>query len=132
MKQNDQNEGFHYRYSASQQAEVEHIRQKYLPPEQDKMEELRALDAGVTRKGTIVSLLLGIFGALILGVGMCLTMTEIGAALGDKLSFIVGIAVGVLGIVGIILAYPVYLAITARERARLAPRILQLTDELLK
>ncbi len=108
------------------------IRKKYLPAADDKMARLRALDAGVTRKGTVVSLIVGIVGALLLGVGMCLIMTELGAVLGTLTAFLLGIAVGAVGIVGVILAYPVYQAITARERTRRAPEILRLTEELLK
>ncbi|MBQ9785601.1 MAG: hypothetical protein IJW29_09325 [Clostridia bacterium] len=132
MEHNGQNEQFNYHYSAGQQAEVERIRKKYLPDaEADKMARLRALDASVTRKGTVVSLIIGIVSALLLGVGMCLIMTPIGAALGTVSAFLIGIAVGLVGIGGLILSYPVYQAITARERARLAPEILRLSEELL-
>lgn len=133
MDHNEQNERFRYRYSAEQQAEVERIRKKYLPDEEaDKMARLRALDASVTRKGTVVSLIVGIVSALLLGVGMCLIMTDIGEALGALMAFALGIGVGLVGLVGTILAYPVYCAITNRERRRLAPEILRLSEELLK
>ena len=133
MEEKDQNEVFYYNYSAEQQAEVERIRKKYLPQEEiDKMERLRALDAGVARKGTMISLIIGIVSSLLLGVGMCLFMTDIGAGLGSPLAEIVGVAVGIAGICGAIVAYPTYQKIVERERARVAPEILRLTEELLK
>ena len=84
------------------------------------------LDASVTQKGTTASLVLGVISALVLGVGMCCCMVW-----GDKL-FIPGIIVGLVGIVGIALAYPVYKRITEKERERIAPEIIRLTDELMK
>ena len=66
-------ENFNYSYSAERQAEVEAIRKKYLPKEEqeDKMAELRKLDASVGTPGLIASLALGVVSALIFGVGMC-------------------------------------------------------------
>ena len=119
---------FHYTYSASQQEEIKSIREKYAPPtqEEDKMERLRKLDAGVTRPGTIVSLIVGIIGTLILGVGMCCTLVWTDAL------FIPGIVIGVIGMIGVIAAYPLYHRITEKQHEKLAPEILRLTDELMK
>ena len=73
-------EGFSFTYSAQQQKEVEAIRKKYLPQEADKMEQLRRLHAIPTQKAQAASLAVGIIGALIMGTGMSLAMTQIGAA----------------------------------------------------
>ena len=85
-----ENNSFEYTYSAQRQKEVEEIRKKYLPKEEDKMEQLRRLHALPTMKAQTVSLVLGILGALILGTGMSLCMTELGAALG-QLAMVIGI-----------------------------------------
>ena len=122
---------FEYTYSAQQQQEVEAIRQKYLPKEEDKMEQLRRLHAIPTQKAQAVSLAVGIIGALIMGTGMSLVMTDIGAALG-RLAMIVGIAVGLVGMVLAALAYPVYNRVLKKQRAKVAPEILHLSEELLK
>ena len=79
MNTENQNEVFEFTYSAKQQEEVQKIREKYVPKEADKMEQLRRLDANVTKKGTVVSLVVGIVSALILGVGMCCCMVWGGA-----------------------------------------------------
>lgn len=118
-------ESFHYTYSAKQQAEIRNIRKKYLPAAEDKMEQLRRLDRSVTEKGSVIALIFGILGTLLLGVGMCCAMAWQGW------TFVPGIGIGVIGIVLICLAYPLYERITAKERERLAPAILQLTEELM-
>lgn len=124
-------EGFSYTYSASQQQEVEDIRKKYLPQEENKMELLRKLHGIPTQKAQAASLAVGIIGTLILGTGMSLAMTDIGSALGS-LAMIIGIAIGIVGMVLVALAYPLYNRVLKKQRERLAPKILQLTDELLK
>ncbi|MBR6745554.1 MAG: hypothetical protein IKM00_10135, partial [Clostridia bacterium] len=67
----ENNKVFTYQYLAKQNKEVEHIRRKYLPKEEDKMETLRKLDARVQMAGTVPSLCIGIIGCLIFGIGMC-------------------------------------------------------------
>ena len=118
-------ETFSYTYSAKEQEEIKKIREKYAPKEADKMEQLRRLDAGVTQKGTVVSLVVGIIGALILGTGMsmCMVWTEL---------FVLGIIVGIVGIVMVSAAYPLYSYVTKKEREKIAPEIIRLTDELMK
>ena len=122
------NEPFNYTYSAAQQEEIKKIREKYSEPEktEDKMERLRRLDKSVTKPGTIASLIVGIIGTLIMGTGMSMCMVG-----GGEL-FVPGILVGVVGIIGIIIAYPLYSAITKRQRKKLAPEIIRLSNELMK
>lgn len=124
--------GFQYTYSAKEQNEINDIRKKYIPKEEDKMDQLRRLDASVYRKGSIASLVIGILGALILGAGMSLIMTDLGAKLGMTSVMIPGIVIGVVGLIGVCFAYPAYQAVTKHERERIAPEILRLSDELLK
>ena len=119
-------ESFTFTYSAGQQDEIKKIRQKYIPQEADKMEQLRRLDRSVTRKSTMISIITGVIGALLLGTGMSCTM------LWAETLFIVGIIVGVAGIVPIAAAYPLFIYITKREREKIAPEIIRLTDELMK
>ena len=124
-------EGFSFTYSAAQQQEVENIRKKYLPREEDKMEQLRKLHNSVSQKAQAGAIAIGVVGTLILGTGMSLFMTELGAALGS-LAMVIGILVGVAGMILVALAYPVYNRILKKERQRIAPEILRLTDELMK
>ena len=133
---NQDNQTFEYTYCAKEREEIKAIRQKYAAQEQpeDKLAAIRRLDAQVTEKATAVSLVLGILGALIMGSGMSLTMTDIGELLGlnATLAMLVGIGVGVAGMVMAGVAYPVYNRIVKKQREKIAPEILRLTDELLQ
>lgn len=126
MENNRNTEVFSYTYNAKEQEEIKRIREKYQPPEEDKMALLRRLDASVTKKGTVVSLILGIISCLVMGTGMAMVL-EFGSQW-----FLPGLIIGIVGIIGVILAYPLYLLITEKERERLAPTILRLTDELMQ
>ena len=95
------------------------------------MEQLRKLDRQVTQKAQAWAIALGVVGALILGTGMSIAMTDLTGFLGGTAMFI-GIPVGLIGIVLVALAYPVYNRILKKERQRIAPEILRLTDELMK
>ena len=126
-----ENNSFEYTYSAQRQKEVEEIRKKYLPKEEDKMEQLRKLHAVPTQKAQAASLAVGIIGTLILGTGMSFCMTDIGAALGS-LAMILGVIVGLAGVILVALAYPIYSKTLQIERKKIAPEILQLTEDLLQ
>lgn len=109
------NNTFKYTYSAKEQEEIKKIREKYViadNSEEDKMEQLRRLDSSVTQKGTSVSLVIGVVSALILGTGMSLVMVF------NEL--VVGIIIGIVGIVGVSLAYPVYMHIVKKMISRRA------------
>jgi len=124
MNNNNENESFTYSYSAKEQAEIQKIRNRYIPREESSIERLRRLDRSTVRKGMIASLTLGIIGALMLGTGMSLCMVwEI---------FLPGILIGISGILLSAFAYPVYNLMIKREREKIAPEIIRLTDELLK
>lgn len=125
---NEQNRSFTYTYSAKEQEELKKIRDRYLPREDvtDKMAEVRRLDRGATNKATAVSVTIGTVGCLILGGGMSL------ALLAEGLLLLIGILVGLVGIAVLSPAYAVYRFVLKKERARIAPEILRLTEELLK
>ena len=124
-------DSFSFTYSAEQQKEVENIRKKYLPKEEDKMEQLRRLHRIPNQKAQAASIAIGTIGALILGTGMSLTMTDLGVMLGAY-SMVVGILIGLAGMVLVALAYPIYNRVLKKEREKIAPEILRLSDELLK
>ncbi len=132
----ENNKKFHYTYSAKEQEEIKAIRKKYAAPDEteDKMTQLRRLDASVTQKATTVSLVFGIIGALILGMGMSLAMTDIGTIIGlsEGMAMLVGVGIGIVGVVLVCVAYPIYNCIVKKEQEKIAPEIIRLTDELIK
>lgn len=116
-------QSFEYTYSAKQQKEIENIRKKYLPKEEDKMENLRRLDRDAEKPGTIISIVVGVIGSLVLGLGMCCTMVW-------TKFFVLGIIIGLIGMVILGCAYPLYKKITKSQRAKIADQILKLSQEL--
>ncbi len=137
MKQNTNDKGFSYTYSAREQGEIEAIRKKYLPRdaacEGDLMlARLRRLDAGVRQRAAAVALTVGILGTLIMGLGMCLVMTDIGTLLSlpPSLHLLLGILIGLCGIALAALAYPIHSAVLSHVRKKVAPEILKLTEEM--
>lgn len=117
-------ENFEYTYSAKQQQEIDNIRKKYLPKEEDKMETLRKLDRGTEKPGIIAGLAIGIVGALLFGTGMCCTMVW------SESFFVLGIVVGIIGMAVMSVAYPLYKTITRNRREKVADRILTLSEEI--
>jgi len=115
---------FEYTYSSEEQEELRRIREKYLPKEENKLDQLRRLDEGVTRKGTVAALVMGILSCLVFGTGMSLCLVW--------QAMLPGIVCGIAGMVGMAAAYPLYAGITRKEREKVAPEILRLTEELMK
>lgn len=125
-------QSFNFTYSAKEQEEIKKIREKYNPPveTEDKMTQLRRLDAKVNSKASTPAIVIGVIGTLIMGFGMSLIMTDLG---NDTLTdMIIGIAVGVVGLLLVCLAYPIYNRRLKKEREKAAPEIMRLTDELIK
>ena len=106
---------FTYNYSAKENAEVQAIRQKYLPKNESKLEELKRLDETVQASGMVESLSAGIGGALIFGLGMCLAMQVIGRGI---VMMVLGVLIGIAGMVGMLVAYPVYRKIFKRTKEK--------------
>ena len=103
---------------------AQNIRAQYTAKEITEIDELRALDAKVKRPANVFAYAFGSIAAIVMGSGMSLAMVwEM---------FVLGIAVGVVGIVLLSLAYPIYKHTVKKEREKIAPEILRLTDELMK
>ena len=137
MENNNEKQGFSYNYSAKEQEELRRIREKYIPEEkkeENKLEKLYRLDNAATQKAQVVSLIFGVVGALILGFGMSLIMTDLWGILGAyrDMYMLIGIAIGLVGGILAGIAYPMYNLTLKRERERIAPEVLRLTDELMK
>ena len=77
---------------------AEQIANEYAPKDTSKVVKLKKLDSKAKMPATIFTYSFGIISALVLGVGMCLTMGEIGS--GTTVSLVFGIIIGVIGMIG--------------------------------
>ena len=121
----NENNTFLYTYSASKNKEIESIRKKYLPQEENKLDLLKRLDSTVNNAGMIESLSAGILGCLLFGTGLCFFLKVLGG------SIIPGIPLCLLGTAAMIAAYPVFRTLRNKKKAELTPRILELTEQLM-
>ena len=120
-----ENNSFTYNYSAEKKFEAENIRKRYLPREDGSLDLLKRLDGRVKRAGVIESLVMGIVGCLIFGVGMCFGLDVFAGA-----DFLTLIFMG-LGALIMAPAYHVYRLISKRTRERLSPEILRISEDIV-
>ena len=112
-------ESFNYTYSSIHKEEIEKIRNKYVQNQESDLDELRKLDQKVTNTATFVSIVVGIVGVLVFGFGLSLVLSFGKMILGIIFSFL---GRGLL----------VNKIITKKLREKYAPRILELSERLLK
>lgn len=123
-----ENKEFHYTYKApteAQRREIAEIRKKYAAPEdsESKLYRLRRLDARVKNLSTVIPLIIGIVGCLIMGLGMTMVLQwEL---------IIGGILVSAVGVFVMLPAYPVYRYVLKYCKKKYGAEILQLSEELL-
>lgn len=110
---------------------VQKIRTQYTEKQHTELDELRELDRKVKAPASIFAYVFGSLSALVMGCGMSLIMSDFGAALGTA-ALPVGIALGIIGLIPVALAYPIYHRTLKKERGKIAPTILYLTNELMK
>ena len=120
-------ETFAYSYSAKESTEIQAIRKRYETRDSDKLIRLRKLDEKVLNAGMVEALCTGITGALVFGLGFCLCLGIFGSG---SLNMVAGILTGLVGMVPIAWAYPVYCKVRIRTKEKYAPEILQLIAEL--
>ncbi len=116
---------FTYSYSARQNKEIEDIRRRYLPQEENKLERLRKMDSRVRRAGMLEGLTIGIIGCLIFGIGMCFGLDVFMGADWLTLLFCA------IGIVLMLPAYPISKYLSRKTKEALAPKILSLSEEII-
>ena len=111
---------------------VQKIRAEYTQKEDTALDELKALDARVKRPANVFGYVYGSVGAIIMGSGMSMVMTDIGAMLGLSDAMPLGIAVGLVGIVMVLSTYPIYKKILASRKSQYAGQILELSERAMK
>ena len=107
---------------------AEAVANEYAPKDTSKVIALKKLDRKAKSPATIFAYTFGIIMALVLGVGMCLCMNVIGG--GSQMMMVVGVIVGIVGIVGVCVNYPVYKKMLERGKSKYAYEIIQLAKEI--
>lgn len=111
---------------------VEKIRTQYTEKEDTKLDELKALDAKVKRPANVFAYVFGSIGAIVMGSGMSLVMTELGEMISIKEPMVPGIVIGVVGMLMVIVNYPIYKKILTKRRNQYADKIMELSDKIMQ
>ena len=106
---------------------AESIAKDYAPKESSKIVALKKLDNKAKLPATIFTYACGIVSALVFGTGMCLSMQVIGNGL---TGMVLGIAVGIIGLIGCGVNYPIYKKMLEKGKAKYAYEIVQLAREI--
>ena len=107
------------------------IRTQYMEKAPSELDTLRKLDAKVKRPASVFAYIYGSISAIIMGAGMSLVMTDIGAKIGIGDPMIPGIVIGVVGMVLAIINYPIYKGILSSRKKKYAERVLELSNKIL-
>lgn len=107
---------------------AESIANEYAPKNTSKIAAFKKLDRKAKRKANIFTYTFGVIAALVLGTGMCLSMGVIGG--GSTAVTVVGIIVGILGIAGVSVNYPIYKKLLESGKKQYAFEIIQLAKEI--
>ena len=111
---------------------VQKIRTQYTEKESTELDALKALDSKVKKPANIFGFVFGSIGAIIMGAGMSLVMTDIGATLGLANTMVPGIAIGIIGMLMAIINYPIYTKLLGSRREKYADEIIALSDKIVK
>ena len=114
-----------------QQFMAQKIRTQYMEKTPSELDNLRALDAKVKRPANIFAYVFGSISAIIMGAGMSLVMTDIGATVGIESAMAPGIVIGVVGLCMALLTYPMYKGILNARKKKYSAEILTLSDKIM-
>ena len=106
---------------------AESIAKDYAPKDNSKIIALKKLDSKAKLPATVFTYTFGIFSTLVFGTGMCLAMQVIG---GGLMSMVLGIVVGILGLIGCGVNYPIYKKMLEKGKAKYAYEIVELARQI--
>ena len=111
---------------------VQKIRTQYIEKEHTGLDELKKLDVKVKRPANVFGYIFGSIGAIVMGSGMSLVMTDIAKMVGIQNPMLCGIIIGIIGLLVTILNYPIYKRILESRRKKFANEILVLSEKIMK
>jgi hypothetical protein len=110
---------------------AEKIRTQYMEKTPSELDALRELDAKVKRPANVFAYTFGSISAIVMGAGMSLVMTDIGATIGIASAFVPGIAIGIVGLGMALLTYPIYKGILNSRKRKYSSEIIALSDKIM-
>ncbi|MGM9664425.1 MAG: dihydropteridine reductase [Eubacteriales bacterium] len=114
-----------------QQFMAQKIRTQYMEKESTELDALRKLDAKVKRPANVFAYVFGSVSAIVMGAGMSLVMTDIGATIGMESAMVPGIIIGVVGMIMALVNYPMYKGILGSRKKKYGTEILKLSDKIM-
>ena len=111
---------------------VQKIRSQYTEREHTELDALKALDAKAKKPAKVFGYTYGSIGTIVMGAGMSLVMTDIGALLGMTDTLLPGIEIGIVGLVMVLTTYPIYKRILNSRKKKYASKIMELSDRIMK
>ena len=107
---------------------AEQLANEYAPKDTSKVVALRKLDTKAKLPAIIFAYTFGIIAALVTGIGMCFSMNVIGN--GTSTMFVLGVIIGIIGLMGMGINYPVYSKMLAKGKQKYAFEIMELAKEI--
>lgn len=107
---------------------AEQLANEYAPKDTSRVNALRKLDAKAKLPAVVFSYTFGILSSLVTGIGMCLSMKVIGD--GSTFTFVAGIIIGIIGLIGMSLNYPIYKRLLNKDKRKYAFEIMELAKEV--
>ena len=114
-----------------QQFMAQKIRAQYMEKQHSELDELRELDAKVKRPANVFAYVFGSISAIIMGAGMSLVMTDVGASIGLQSTLSTGIVIGLIGMAMAIVNYPIYKGILGSRRKKYGASIIELSEKIM-
>ena len=107
------------------------IRTQYMEKQPSELDALRELDAKVKRPANVFAYTFGGISAIVMGAGMSLVMTDVGASIGLANAMVPGIIIGLVGMAMAIVNYPIYKGILNSRKNKYADQILALSEKIM-
>ena len=117
--------------SNDQEFLVQKIRTQYTEKQHTELDALKALDTKVKRPVNVFAYTFGCVGAIVMGAGMSLVMTDIGSTIGMQETMVPGIAVGLVGMAMALVNYPIHKSVLNARKKKYADEILKLSDKIM-
>ena len=114
-----------------QQFIAQKIRTQYMEKEASELDALRKLDAKVKRPANVFAYVFGSVSAIIMGAGMSLVMTDIGATFGLDSAMVPGIVIGIIGMIMALVNYPIYKGVLGNRKKKYGAEILKLSEKIM-